>query len=100
MKTKEELIEDLARYSHCQLAGLISIVLEVAVQTHPEEIRKSLGLVFDLSGVESTTQGIMSLVQESHQKAIACRAQLRSLERDIDKARKRLESLEQRLEGK
>lgn len=96
--TKEELMGKIAYYRDCQLAELVTLIIGVAVERHPEEIRRALGLVFDLSGVEFTTQGVMALVQEAHQKAVECRAEVRELQKELGKLLKKLESLEQRLE--
>lgn len=78
------LLRSLENYRNTSFANLITVIISIACSTHPEEIKKALEQVFDLSSVEFTARQTMAILQEVQKQATVTRQLLESIQKDID----------------
>ncbi len=81
----EILRSALAHYRDRQFADMLVIVIGLAAETHPEEMRKALARVFDLSAVEETTRRMMALVSQMQAETLALKHDLEQLRIEADR---------------
>jgi hypothetical protein len=94
---REELLLRAKSATAAQFAELVTLVVGLAAETHPEELRRALQNVFDLSCVEQSLERIMQRLQGAHQEALETADKVRQLRRDLERAEARLSMLNRKV---
>jgi hypothetical protein len=94
--SRDELLRAAAQLRDRQLAGMVAVVIGLAAETHPEELRAALGKVFDLRAVEESTRRIMAVLADAQAAAHAAASETRHL---LDAISQDVDRLEQRIDG-
>lgn len=96
--TPEDIARALGRVRDGRFAELLVIVLALAAETHPEELRKALGSVFDTRPIEETTKRIMDGLRGCWKAGRIVREQLADLKAEAERLAQQIEGLHWRLD--
>lgn len=100
--TKKEIHDAAALYRDMNFAALFSVWLELAAQTNPEAIRKSLATVFDVSKFEEAAKRALVILTDAQECAHEAASDLRELTNaiglELDSMEKRMDALRYELE--
>ncbi len=95
---RTEMLLALSQWRDSAFADLIVVAMGLAALERPQELRKALGSVFDLSAVEKTTDRIAATVEHACHQAEEARHLLEELHRVLERIEKRLDGVEEFLE--
>lgn len=96
---EEELARrSLARWRDGSFAGLVTVIIGLAAETHPEEIRQALSKVFDMKAAEEACERVMRLASAAAENASRARDRIERAILALERAEKRLAELEYRAE--
>lgn len=102
MASKEKIEKALSRYRDFRFAELLTIAVALAAEQYPDELRKALAVVFDLSAVEESTKRIMEVLSRAQEAALKCQYDTQSLldavERDFERLEKRMDAFQFEME--
>lgn len=79
----------LTDYTTGELARLFTLVVGLAALSHPEEVRRALGSVFDLAAVEEAHRRMMALLQKCYEEIDRLNDRIAQMHRRIDQAAKK-----------
>lgn len=82
-----DMVKTLSRYRDRQFADLLVLLIGIAADTHPQELRNALGQVFDLSAVEETTRRMMCVISKLQAETLALKHDLAQLRAEADAVR-------------
>ncbi len=85
MATRQQILTALEGSCTTQLAALLTLVMGLAAEKYPEEIRAAVGQVFDLTAVEATTRQMMAKLQAAQEEEQALRHRLADLARQVER---------------
>lgn len=92
----------LSRWRDRYFAELIPVLIGLAAETHPEQLRKALAKVFSLECVEEMTQRVMLDTERAQQAASDTATEVRELisqvHVDLDKIDARIDGLRYEVE--
>lgn len=88
----------LGRFRDGYFAEMLTVWVGLAVETHPEELRKALAQVFDLRAVRGECHRAAAQAEEARRQVIALRAELHQLHRDKEHLETQLDGLRVRIE--
>ncbi len=91
--TPEELKAALANWRDKEFATLIVVAVQLAVERHPEELRKALAKVFDLSGLEDYSKRIMAVATSAQQYAMQANELCQQVSKEVEELEKRHDAL-------
>jgi cell division protein FtsB len=89
--TRDEVILSMAEHRNYAFAHWLALSIGMAAETHPEEMRKALGSVFDLGLVEDYARRSMAVVTEAQRHAQQVAAEVRELAAEVTKDIEELE---------
>lgn len=87
-------MKSLSHWRDEQFADLTLAIVGLVAHKHPEDLRKCLGMVFDLKAVEHSTTDIRTKLANLWTTYEEFRAKLVEMDRDIDRKTLALEKLE------
>ncbi len=94
----EEAERALAQWRDTTFADLVLIVLGLAAQQRPLELRHALGSVFDLSAVEKALEVSMARAEKAERDCAEARERFAALQQSLDTFERRIERLNYDLE--
>jgi hypothetical protein len=94
MTEREELLIATSFATLGKLAETVTLVVGIAAERHPEEIRKALSAVFDLSAVEESTKRVMLVLSRVQADAKDVKDLLGVIQEELASLSKRLDQLE------
>lgn len=86
---REDAFRALGRVRDTQIADLFTLIVGIAAEKNPTELRTALAQVFDLSAIESSHDRMMLVLTKAHETIDSLTARVRELERQVNQ----LESL-------
>jgi hypothetical protein len=96
MTAQDDLLLAACKANQRQLSEVLTVVIGIAAELHPEQLREALGKVFDLPAVEDCTSRVMVVLSSVQAQARETAAEVRSL---VDQVHKDLDVLEKRMDG-
>ena len=91
--SQEEIRAALTNYRNEQFSTWLTIVLGLAAETHPEELKAALAHVFDLSGVEDYCKRIMLTATRASEMSQQARELAQAINTDLDKIEARIDAM-------
>lgn len=98
MPDETELLDAIKNYRDREFASIITVMVGIAAETHPEALRAALGKVFDLGALESEAKRLAGVLQQRRDEAHQVLELLRAVYRGLDLIEERLDGLEYRAE--
>lgn len=92
-----EIVREAALARDHLFANLVTLVLGLAAETHPEQIQKALAKVYNFEAVEETTRRMMAVVTSCQQHASEARILLEEVNRQFDAMEFRVDQLNERI---
>lgn len=92
---RDAAVAALASIRNRQFAEMLLVVIGVAAETHPEELRAALAQAFDLSATEAVSRRAAAECQLAAERCARLQAEVRAM---ADGVRKTLAEIEQRIE--
>ncbi len=94
----DELYRAVANCRDRQIAEFLTLAVGLAAERYPNEIRKALSQVFDLSAVEESAKRAMIVLTKVQEEAYAVRELICAVQADIDQIEERISAVEYRLD--
>ncbi len=92
--SKDELLSAVGYARDRQMAELLTVVIGISAESHPEELRKALSQVFDLSAVEESARRAMLVLSEVQAQAYEVRELISAVQADVDALERRIGGVE------
>ena len=90
--TNEMLLEALIEVRNKNFAVLVTTIIGLAAETHPEELRTAIGKVFDLSKWERHATSVSAVYSRLNQEAVSTQDRLYDTNKKLDEFNKELDS--------
>ncbi len=87
---REAEVISLAYWRDGQRASLMAIDIGLAVEMHPEEVRRALAQVFDISAIEESHRRLALVLAQTQAQLAEVRDSLREAREETEELRKRL----------
>lgn len=91
--SRDEMVAALAGFRDARFAELFTIMFGLAAERHPEEIKRAVGQVFDLHGVEEAHRRIMAALQETLERETEIADRQRQVLKKLDRLDERIDRM-------
>lgn len=88
MTDRDDLLEKLSRFRDQQFATLVTMIIGLACEQHPEEMRNALSRVFDIQPIKDQYEGMHRQLMMLRQDIEAAREELRIIKDEMRKTPK------------
>lgn len=90
---RDATILALGKYQHREFARLLVIMIGLAAEINPQELRDAFGKVFDLGAVEDMTRRAVLIATEAQQRGADAQELMAVVSRDVEDLEKRLDAM-------